>query len=110
MKIDFSEVLNGLDGSPLKTPDQLNRIGNVVKEGKPQTLGMICVDALVAIDRGVNLDGKTSFERYQLAAKINGQGETTLEATEIVMLEERIGKVFGPAVVGPAYKLLKGGK
>ena len=105
MKIDFSTLLYGLDGEVLRSTPM--KAGD---KGKPQTLGRVCVDALVALERNATPDGKTSFERYQLAEKINDKKEVDLEAEEIVILKERVGVVFGPVVVGPAYKLLEGKK
>lgn len=109
-KIDFSTALIGLDGEPLKTPDRLGDRGQIIKAGVIQTLGKVCVDALVTVERGASPDGKVSFTRYQLAQKINGQGEVEVDADEIVMLKDRVGKNFGPVVVGPVYIILEGGK
>lgn len=110
MKIDFSTFLIGLDGEVLKDPDVIDRQGRVVKKGRTQSLGRVCVDALVAVERNSTPNGKTSFERYQLAEKINDKKEVDLEAEEIVELKDRVGAVFGPAIVGPAFKLLEGKK
>ena len=105
MKIDFSTLLLGLDGEVLRTPP--TKAG---EEGKAQTLSRVCVDALVAVEPNTIPDGKTSFERYQLAEKINDKKEVDLEAEDIVILKDRVGKIFGPIVVGPAYNLLEGKK
>ena len=105
MKIDFSTLLHGLDGEVLRTPPMKQG-----EEGKLQTLSRVCVDALVAVERNATPNGKISFERYQLAEKINDKKEVEVSAEEIVMLKDRVGIIFGPVVVGPAFKLLDGGE
>lgn len=97
MKINFDSQLVHLDGVALKTNDV------------PLTLKGASIEALMTlVESDRKASGEVKFKRYELAVKVKGGGEVEVTPEEIVMLKERIGEVYGPAVVGPAYKLLNG--
>jgi hypothetical protein len=102
MKIDFSQKLKDLDGKIAKERDiEGNVLGDL-------TLGKVSTNALVGMIKGEELNGKKSFERYQIAQKIaNSKKETDLKTDEIKEIKDRIGVFYGPSVVGPAYQLLE---
>ena len=98
MKIDFSQKLIGLDDLQMKAG------------GKGLTLRSVSIDALTAVMQNQKLEGAESFERYQLALKLKDGGMVELRSEEIAKIKKLVGEVFGPAVVGPAFTLLEGGK
>jgi hypothetical protein len=97
MKINFDAFLIHLDGKPLT-----DKNGDV-------NLKTVAVESLmVVIESDRTTKGEVKFMRYKLAEKVNSGGEVELTPEEAAMLKQRIGDVFGTAVVGPAFKLLNG--
>lgn len=99
MKINVDTVMASIDGQPLKGPD-----------GKSDaTLKNISVVALMTMfDQDKAMQGDEKLRLYEMATKINAGGEIELAPEDVVLLKKRIGFAYGPAVVGPAYKLLNG--
>lgn len=97
MIVNFDSNLPDLNGKPLPKND---------KEALP--LKDVCIEALMAMVMEERVNGETKFKRYELALKINKGGEIDVTPEEATMLKERIGTMFGPAVVGPAFKILNG--
>lgn len=97
MKINFDAVLVHIDGKPLQV------------DKSDMTLKFACTESLMAaIREDETATGAVKITRYELAVKVNVGGEVEISPEEASLLKERIGKVFGVAVVGPAYKLLNG--
>lgn len=100
--LDFTVALTGIDGRPMTHTDA---------KGAPTdeilTLGDVCVIALeMQIEEDKNLPADKKFQRDELARKVYKRNDVVLEAQDLAMLKERIGKVYGPAQVGPAWRLL----
>jgi hypothetical protein len=96
--IDFTKVLTGFDGKLIVTSD---------KNSEKLTLGAVCVNALeISLDEDRGASGQQKFEADQLARKIWGKNDAVLKAEEIALLKTRIGKTYGPLVVGAAWRLL----
>lgn len=98
MKVNFSKpIVNIQTDEPFKT----NK-GDML-------LAHVCVEALLVVDQN---DGKTGGEeklrRYELAKKVSAGGEINIKPEEATLLKDRIGKTYGPAVVGPAFEALNG--
>ena len=55
-----------------------------------------------------NQTGEEKMEAWGLAKNIHDGAELNLTPEQIVKLKERIGKVYGAAVVGPVYQILDG--
>lgn len=97
--IDFTQVLKGVDGKPLQSTDPKITTG--------LTLGEVSVAALVTIleeDKGAN--GETKFKLDELARKVYGKKQVHLTVEDLATIKARIGKAYGPLVVGPAWRLL----
>lgn len=102
MKIDFSVKLISLKGEPLEKLDN-------DKKKVQMTLSDACADALLAMletDRAES--GKEKYKRWQLASKIIVSSEVDLDTDDISFIKERVGKLYGPATVGPVFNLLEG--
>ena len=94
--IDFKQTLIGADRKPIIAPDTK----------KPVTLGDIAGAALMnTIDDDRTATGADKFKLFVLAQKIlDNKGPFTVE--DIALLKQRIGKAFGPSMVGPAWNAL----
>lgn len=96
-RINFTEVLQGLDGKPLAGADK----------DKPLTLGDVAVTALESpTEDDKAKTGEEKFKLDQLARKVYQNKSVTLTVEEIATIKERIGKIYGPLVVGATYPLL----
>ena len=99
MRINFSKPLNDLEGAPLVVP------GSLI----PMTLSSVCVTALVTLSQDdQNVDAKTKYDWGHLANQIYGKNELELSTEQIVLLKNRIGKLYGPLIVAQAWDLLEG--
>jgi hypothetical protein len=90
----------------------VNHKGEPLKEGagenaKTIPLHVICLSALMTDIEGERLSGPDKFAMYQLAGKVCNGGVVDLTTEELAKIKERVGKIYGIAVVGPAYKLLE---
>ena len=103
MKIDFNVKLKTLRGHPI--PVEIEQVLVDV------SLLDVCVEALLCLFESERTEvGKSKYERWQLAEKLmkSVSGILDLTAEEITKLKERVGKRYGPAIVGPSYNLLEG--
>lgn len=104
MKVNFSQILNNINGKPLKHRDEEGNEGDL-------KLSDVCTNALMSLaEQDKNENGVKKFKRYQLATKIHKQDEVEVTAEEVSLLKEKIGSLYGPAVIGPCYELLEGSK
>ena len=120
MNINFTQVLKDFDNEILKENDCIEcngtgKQGNVVcpkcegKREKEITLSLICTRALLTPtenDRGEK--GEMKFKRFLLAKKIYNGKDVELEAKEIVLLENAVGNLFAPLIVGRIHEMLEG--
>jgi hypothetical protein len=99
--IDFTQVIKDLDGKPLP----INMEGKLPAVA---TLGQVAKDALVnVLQEDAQLPGSVKYDHWVLAGKIYpDKSDVVLTAEELATIKERIGKAFGPLVVGPCWKLL----
>ena len=96
--IDFLQVILTDEGKPMTDMD-----------GKtPLTLLSVSSAALLSnLPSDQALSGQQKFDLYELMHKIKaGPQPVALSETELATLRDRIGKTFGPAVIGPAWKAL----
>lgn len=97
--IDFTQVLSGVDGKPLQSPD--------AKNTKGLTLGEAAMAALVApLEEDKGMAGAEKFKLEELARKVYNSKAAHLTVEDIALIKTRIGKAYGPLVVGPAWRLL----
>lgn len=94
MKIRTSTVLLGVDGEPL------------ADAGKPVSLRAVIQNALLGTLRGdENLSGTEKLALWGLATRAN-EAEADFSVEEMATIKERIGRAYGPVVVGPVYEIL----
>jgi hypothetical protein len=100
MRVDFNRVLLGFDGMALQD------------SGKDINLRTLCCNALMIVtNEETTLPGEEKFKRFELASIIHSSKENCdLKVEDIALLKTMVGKYYGPAVVGPAWKLLEGGE
>lgn len=97
-KIDFTQALTGMDGKPMPSNDP---------KSPTVTLGDVAIMALEALleeDKGMT--GADKFKNDELARKVYKAKAATLSVEDIALIKMRIGKVYGPSVVGAAWRLL----
>jgi len=97
MKIDFKQKLVNFNGIEIHQ-----------EKDKCWTLEEVSMNALLSPDD--KIDGKTKYERYELARKVKANEDLSIEdlsIEEISMIKELIGKVYPPVLVGPAWDLLE---
>jgi hypothetical protein len=95
--IDFTQVLIGVDGKALFNPETKVTL----------TLGEVAITALETMNQeDRDMPGAKKFQMDELARKIHGNKAAVLPVEDITLIKERIGKAYGPMVVGPAWRLL----
>lgn len=115
MRIDFSQGLVGFDDEPMTQPvigksGEANRADGGALEREPITLQTICINALMTdLESDKKATGVEKVARWDFAQRIHhADGPLDLKPKEITDLQERIGQGFGPAIVGPAFRMLEG--
>lgn len=103
MKMDFSTVLVSLEGKPIKESD--------APDSKDVTLGFIAVQALLGTMKGDDaLGGEDKLKLYQIAEKVadsrDKKKQIDIGVEDVAKIKERVGKMFGTAIVGPVFKLI----
>lgn len=97
MKIDMTTQILDLDGEPIPQS----------KDGPITTLRSVVEGALLAPMRGdENLAGAKKAELFLLVMRVHTEDECEMKAEEIVTIKDRVGKLYGPLVVGRAYAIL----
>lgn len=100
MKINFTQVINNLDGTPLKN-----------EKNEDLTLGMVCKNALLmSFPDEQSLTGEEKLKRYDMAVLIHAAKDDTLDLTaeRVAEIKKLVAKFYGPLVVGQAWKMLEG--
>lgn len=83
------------------------------REGKvPATLGDIAIQALLADVPGEQVPAEKKMHRFNTASRIKHAiaekaEEIDLPSEDIVLVKACIGKIYGPAVMGPAWKAIE---
>lgn len=97
--IDFTQALMGIDGKKLVRGD--------AKQPETITLGDIAVQALeTPLEEDKQMQGDAKFKLDLLARRIYRNADVVLSVEDTALLKQRIGKAYGPMVVGAAWRLL----
>ena len=97
--VDFTQQLTGLDGKAITLTS--------APDSPPATLSDIAIMALTAqFNDEQTMPGSKKFELYELARKVYHGKAVVLTAEEVATLKDRIGRFWGPSVVGAAWPLL----
>ncbi len=98
MKLNVAVCLIGFDGKDVIGEDQ-----------KPVHFRTVCINALMAqLEEDKNLSGEDKVNAYTLAQRIFNDDECDLTPEDLTLLKARVGKCYGPQIVGPAFQLLNG--
>ena len=108
MKINVTQQLTELDGTPMVTGKQVCQVcGSVVGESMPMTVRLAATRALTAAYRDEqNLAGDEKVARFHLALRLTDETEPDLKAEDIVLIKTLVGKMYGPVVVGHMWGIL----
>lgn len=83
------------------------------REGKvPATLGEIAIQALLAEVPGESVPPEKKMHKFNTASRIKHAItekalEIDLPSEDITLVKACIGKIYGPAVMGPAWKAIE---
>jgi hypothetical protein len=70
-------------------------------------LGVACVNALESqLPDDQREQGQEKFKRDELARKVFGQKSVALTVEQVASIKDRIGRAYGPVVVGAAWRIL----
>jgi hypothetical protein len=92
-----------IDGSPVLDDD-----GRTVKE--PEKLRDYLVAALNNTIQGEVLTPEQKMLSYRLTTRLYKTKEVNLTSEDIVLIKDRVGKIFGPLVLGRVSDMLEGNK
>jgi hypothetical protein len=97
MKIDFTQILPGLDGQPMQD-----------EAGKNVPLSTPCVNALLATPRDEHIEPVEKLARFVLAQKIT-QAIEPIELTieEVAKIKDLTGKYMPTLVMGAVWQTLE---
>lgn len=94
MKINLNAVLYSVNNEPLSDGENNLILRHVIQ------------NALLGTLRGdENMEGKQKVELWDLAKRA-GEEEADYTVEEVAIIRQRIGRAYGPVVVGPAFALL----
>lgn len=94
MKIDTTTVIKDLDGEAMTDPKGELSLRRVIQ------------NALLAVHpEDTKMDGEEKVSLFKLA-QAAATGEVDWSPEDLAKVRHRIGKAYGPAVVGPAFALL----
>lgn len=96
MKVNFDLALTDFDGNDLTEKNETFRLKRAA------------IEALMVMFPEERDEGEHKYKRFDLASRVHKGGEQEVTPEEAALIKQRIGKLYGPAVVGPAYKLLNG--
>jgi len=108
MKINVTQQLTELDGTPMVTGRQICQVcGSVIGESEPMTIRLAATRALTAQYRDeLDLAGEEKVARFHLALRLTDETEPDLKAEDIVLIKSVVGKMYGPVVVGRVWNIL----
>ena len=108
MKIDVTQQIAELDGTPMVTSKQVCLMcGQTMGVEEPMTVRLATTRALAPVYQDErNLTGDDKIIRFHLALRIMDEDEPDLEAKEIVLAKEMVGKMYGAIVVGRVWAIL----
>lgn len=75
------------------------------KDGKPIiALDIVKVSLFVQFEG--EIDGEEKFKRYELVQRLKNGGDNEVSPEEIVILKQRIGKIYPANIIGQLWKIL----
>lgn len=94
MKIDMTLTIEAIDGNPMVDGDA------------PILLRTIIQNALLGQFQGEqNMAGSEKLRLWQMARRAN-EDEVDFNVEDLATIKDRVGRAYGPAVVGPVYEIL----
>ena len=102
MKVDFSQELIDIDGTPIEAPEHL------AKKQKIVTLRLAAIEALLHFDPTKDNTGTNKYRCWKLAKMIHRNGPVEVPIEDAAFLKEKIGAFWSPNVVGAAFDAFEG--
>ena len=109
-KIDVTQVIEQLDGTPFKDSIGLCRTcGRPLEDYGDLTLRTVCINALAGRAQGDGLDGRAMVKRYDMALEIQHEDVVDLTNRDAGLIQELIAKTgYNPFIVAQAWRMLEG--
>ena len=114
--IDFTQPLVGVDGKILfqggedclpQAADKPPLLPGKTCSKSDLSLSDVSVGALeTVLEHDRNEDPKKRFVRDQLARKVYKNSGVALTTEEISMIKDRVGRAYGPSIVGASWPML----
>jgi hypothetical protein len=96
-----------IEGEPLERTVQACQTCGRPEETAAMTLRSVCTNALLTQTRDeTNLSGEEKVRRYNLALQISNEDVVDLPPKDVAMLQELVGKLYAPLVVGQVWEML----
>lgn len=103
MKLPVNETIKTIFGDDIVAPAKENGA-----EADTLTLATVIQNALLNPLRGdESLDGARKLEMHRLAVKTLDP-DADYKVEEVTTIKERVGRAYGPVVVGPAWQMIEG--
>lgn len=107
MKIDVTQALTRLDGSPLDRLVEACETCGQPEKTAPVTLRSVCVDALLTLRANEeNLAGEEKVRRYKLALRITHEDIVDMIPKDVALIQELVASLYTPLVVGQVWEML----
>lgn len=109
MKLDVTQILTKLDGTPLKTSAQVCvACRQPIDTGEVMTLRLALTRALSYRGPNEQIKFGVQMERYELAKRIQAEDEVELSIEEAGKLQGLVAAIYGPVITGQVGLLLEG--
>jgi len=105
---DAMAQVRGMLEDPAKLNDAKALVESLIGNTVPMTFRKAALNALLASLKGDDtMDGEKKASLWALAGKINKDEVVDIDTgKECELLKDRIGKAYGPMVVGPCFAIL----
>ncbi len=105
--IDMTQMLSDLDGKVI--PDQIGRdpVDEQCTRCNVLTLGIVIAHALMwSSPDDQKLSAEQKFSRGMMAERLRNNKTATLDAGETKVIQDLLARLYGPAIMLPAMKIL----
>ena len=107
MKLDVTQQLTNLDGSPLVQPGTRCTTCGHITDPEPVTLRGVLTTSLLAQSRE-QVPGEEKVKRYTLAIRIQQQDAPELALKELELVQRLVGEIQPTLTAGQVWVMLEG--
>ena len=107
MKLDVTQQLTNLDGTPLERPSRACPTCGRADESEPITLRGVTTTSLLAQTQE-QMKGDEKAKRWALAIRIEQEDAPILSVEEMALVKRLVGEIQPSLVVGQVWAMLEG--